>query len=92
MKRFLIPFLALAFVLGSFELTAPVASACPMCKTANESESDDLPRAYMLSILFMLAMPATIFTGLGFSLYRMTKRETGDMETGNEQEPNDLNL
>ncbi len=31
------------------------ASACPMCKAANE-EDDAKPRAYMYSILFMLAV------------------------------------
>jgi len=74
MKRFLIPIIALFLIWGSFELTAKSASACPMCKTANETDSA-LPKAYMLSILFMLAMPATIVSTLGVSLYRMTKRE-----------------
>lgn len=49
------------------------AMACPNCKFANESESNR-PKAYMYSILFMIGMPATIFTGFGVSLYRMTKK------------------
>lgn len=49
------------------------AQACPNCKLANETDSA-LPRAYMYSILFMIGMPATIFTGFGISFYRMTKK------------------
>lgn len=53
------------------------AMACPGCKNANET--DNLrPRAYMLSILFMLGMPATVFTGFGFAFYRMAKRSPAD--------------
>ena len=47
--------------------------ACPGCKTANETESRR-PRAYMMSILFMLGMPATIVTGFGFAFYRMSRQ------------------
>ena len=49
-------------------------SACPMCKAANENADDPRPRAYMYSILFMLAMPATIFTGFGIGFYRLSKQ------------------
>ncbi|MEX1229977.1 MAG: hypothetical protein WEB58_07040 [Planctomycetaceae bacterium] len=61
---------------GVLNVTAfvPSASACPMCKAANETQSH-LPRAYQYSILFMLAMPAMIFSGIGVGLYRMSKRE-----------------
>jgi Na+-driven multidrug efflux pump len=48
------------------------AMACPNCKFANETESNR-PKAYMYSILFMIGMPATIFTGFGISFYRMTR-------------------
>ena len=51
-----------------------LAEACPMCKAANETD-DNLPRAYMYSILFMLAIPATLFTGFGIGIYRLNKRE-----------------
>ena len=56
-----------AFGLGS------AAMACPNCKLANETD-DSKPKAYMYSILFMIGMPATIFTGFGVSFYRMTKK------------------
>lgn len=49
------------------------ALACPNCKLGNETESGR-PRAYMYSILFMIGMPATIFTGFGISFYRMVKQ------------------
>ena len=44
-----------------------------MCKAANETSSA-LPKAYMTSILFMLAMPATIVTGFGFGFYRLSRQ------------------
>jgi hypothetical protein len=56
------------------------ASACPMCKYANEadqaSEAENLrPRAYMYSILFMLSMPATLLTGFSLGFYRLWRKQ-----------------
>jgi len=48
--------------------------ACPSCKNANETDSRK-PTAYMYSILFMLGMPATIFSCFGVAFYRMSRRE-----------------
>lgn len=59
--------------------------ACPNCKFANETDSNR-PRAYMYSILFMIGMPATIFTGFGLSFYRMTKNAQAQAETPVEPE------
>lgn len=59
--------------LGAFPFTEKAVSACPSCKAANESDQRR-PRAYMYSILFMLAMPATVFTGFGISFYRLSRR------------------
>ena len=73
-------FLAVAIILsacfvGGF--STPVA-ACPMCKQANESEQSAeqnlKPKAYFYSILFMLAMPATLFTGFSIGFYRLSKK------------------
>ena len=50
------------------------AEACPGCKIANETDSRR-PTAYMYSILFMLGMPATIFSCFGIAFYRMSRRE-----------------
>lgn len=77
MKRFLISFSLTLACLGA---AAPAALACPMCKYANEADQkkEDFnrrPQAYMYSILFMLAMPATIFTAFGVSFYRMSRGE-----------------
>jgi hypothetical protein len=49
------------------------ARACPMCKTANEQD-DAKPRAYMYSILFMLSMPAMMFSGFGIAFYRLSRK------------------
>ena len=49
-------------------------SACPSCKNANETDTRR-PTAYMYSILFMLGMPATVFSCFGVAFYRMTRRE-----------------
>ena len=44
-----------------------------MCKSANETE-DARPRAYMYSILFMLGMPAMMFSGFGIAFYRLSRK------------------
>jgi hypothetical protein len=44
-----------------------------MCKTANEQD-DAKPRAYMYSILFMLSMPAMMFSGFGIAFYRLSRK------------------
>jgi hypothetical protein len=49
------------------------ADACPMCKTANETD-DAKPRAYMYSILFMLSMPAMVFSGFSIAFYRLSRK------------------
>ena len=50
-----------------------------MCQVANEDDTGDAslarPRAYMYSILFMLAVPATMFTVFGVSFYRLSKSQ-----------------
>ena len=71
-RMLMIPILAVVLT-----LSAPAAStavACPMCKAANE-EDDAKPRAYMYSILFMLTVPATLVSGVTFSLFRMSRNE-----------------
>ena len=60
---------------GSFPAQA---TACPMCKAANEADQNGQPntkpRAYMYSILFMLSMPATLTAGFGFGFYRLWRK------------------
>ena len=60
--------LASAMVAG----TAPAAVACPSCKNANETDPNR-PKAYMYSILFMLSMPAVLFTAFGIGFYRLSR-------------------
>ena len=71
-RRFLLAIAVLTAV-GGLPIGETQASACPNCKAANET--DDLkPKAYMYSILFMIGMPATIFTGFSLSFWRMTRK------------------
>jgi len=80
-RRFLTG-LAAAFVLTLSGPAVSTATACPMCKAANEEE-DAKPRAYMYSILFMLSVPATIFSGLTVGLVMIGRREArGLVEAG----------
>ncbi|MBL8812469.1 MAG: hypothetical protein JNM43_20060 [Planctomycetaceae bacterium] len=51
--------------------------ACPGCKTANETD-DRRPRAYMISILFMLGMPATVFAGFSIAFYRLSRKAAAE--------------
>lgn len=74
--------LAAVLALSAFVCATP-ARACPMCQVANESGQpgencavrDARPRAYMYSILFMLAMPATLMSGYGFGFYRLHRKQ-----------------
>ncbi len=85
MRQFLFALLFGAFlVLGP---TTTPAKACPMCAEANKQD-DNRPTAYMYSILFMMAMPAVIFTGFGIGLYRL-QRKHANGETG-EPSPEEL--
>ena len=73
MSRFLKNALLLSVVFAGLCLLTSPAHACPAC--ANSIASDEtLPRAYMYSILFMLAMPATVFSTFGFLIYRAFKK------------------
>ncbi len=88
MKRFA----RTAMIVLTFALAIGVApggdrqvQACPGCKTANET--DNLrPQAYMYSILFMLGMPATVFTGFGIAFYRMSRKATLEQQLAEEAE------
>jgi hypothetical protein len=53
---------------GATWFLSAAAQACPLC-SQSIAEEDSLPHAYMYSILFMLAMPAVVFTGIGSVIY-----------------------
>ncbi len=71
MRQFLYSLIVGMFLLGGISVNT--AQACPMCKNATETD-DRRPQAYMYSILFMIAVPATVFTGFGVSFYRLSKQ------------------
>ena len=59
--------------MGTVFLTqATSAWACPMCKFALETDENE-PRAYMISILFMLGMITTLFTSVTVLLWWVSK-------------------
>jgi hypothetical protein len=74
MRRRLLLTLAILFGAMCFGPVVSTAQACPLCKNANETDPD-LPRAYMYSILFMLAMPATVLTGFSIGFYRLSRKQ-----------------
>ena len=48
--------------------------ACPMCKYALETDAPE-PKAYMVSILFMMGMISTLFFSVGVLLWWVSKQE-----------------
>lgn len=80
-QRFTSVFLANALLCLAFGTVA--ASACPMCKAANEAPQPDgtsmadanlRPRAYMYSIFFMMGMPPIAGGAIAFAICRDVKR------------------
>jgi len=65
---------------AAFMLLAATVQACPMC-SQSIAEEDLLPHAYMYSILFMLAMPATVFTGIGTVIFFKFRKSYGLVST-----------
>jgi hypothetical protein len=55
------------------------ASACPMCKVAND-EDDARPKAYMYSIIFMLSVPAVMVAGITGMLFSLNRKEQKILE------------
>ena len=59
---------AFAALLACLWVMPAAAQACPMCNQSI-AEEDLAPHAFMYSIIFMLSMPATVFTGIGTAIY-----------------------
>jgi hypothetical protein len=55
------------------------ALACPMCKIANETD-DPRPRAYMVSILFMMGTIFLLFGTVAAGVMWLTRREQRSLE------------
>ncbi len=53
---------------------ASSAWACPMCKYALETDEAQ-PKAYMISILFMMGTISTLFFSVGVLLWWVSKQE-----------------
>lgn len=62
-------------------LFAAAAQACPMC-SQSIAEENLLPHAYMYSIIFMLAMPATVFTGFGTAIFLKFRKFNSEQQVG----------
>ncbi len=78
MHRFLVALVfSAALLMGSASSTV---QACPMCAEANKQD-ENRPKAYMYSILFMMAMPALIFTGFGVGLYHLHRKQADENPT-----------
>jgi hypothetical protein len=69
-------------------LLAASAQACPMCNQSI-AEEDLLPHAYMYSILFMLAMPAVVFTGIGSVIYLQVRKRYAEPSTSEPEDHGD---
>ncbi len=76
--------LALALTVGTwgFSPAVPLATACPMCKAGLDGD-DARPRAYFVSILFMLSVPLCLFSGLGYGLWRLSRQEAERLQAAN---------
>lgn len=70
-QRFVSAAVMAALLLGPGALSA---WACPFCGEANAVD-DNRSKAFELSILFMLIMPALLLAGFGYGFYRLSRRE-----------------
>uniref|UniRef100_A0A7C2JYV9 Uncharacterized protein n=1 Tax=Schlesneria paludicola TaxID=360056 RepID=A0A7C2JYV9_9PLAN len=73
------PLLLAAVLFASSLLMAAEAAACPLCKVANEN-TDERPRAYMISILFMLGMMGTVSGSVGGLIWWVNRQERKQLE------------
>jgi uncharacterized membrane protein len=67
----------LIVALAAVLLAAHMASACPTCKDgmdANDPEHAGMVQGYFYSILFMMAMPYTVFSAFALYMYREVKK------------------
>lgn len=56
------------------------AHACPNCKEGISTD-DQMPRAYQYSIIFMLTVPATLFTGFSYTFYRLSQQNAAKQQS-----------
>ena len=66
--------LALAFTLLLALFVVDSAQACPTCKESLSENNKELVQGYFWSIMFMMAMPFSILTGIGTYFYVLIRK------------------
>ena len=68
-------------------LCCSVAAACPNCSDglADQTGGGDMVAGYFWSILFMMGMPFTIFTGIGGYMYLEVRKARKRQEKSDAQ-------
>lgn len=78
-----------ALLLGAWP--APPATACPLCSEENEVKQEEtgvnVALGFSLSVIVMLAVPATLVGSLGYALYRNQQRLSQSSGSSRRQEP-----
>lgn len=65
----------LAIAVAWLAMQATTVQACPNCKFALDVDASPQPRAYMLSIIFMLAVIMSLFGAVFGLLWWLSKQE-----------------
>ena len=66
--------LTTTFVLLLAILMADSVQACPTCKDSLSENNPELIQGYFWSIMFMMAMPFSILTGVGTYFYLLVRK------------------
>ena len=66
--------LALAFTLLLALFFVDSVQACPTCKESLSENNKELVQGYFWSIMFMMAMPFSILTGIGTYFYVLIRK------------------
>lgn len=78
--------LALAFTLLLALFVVDSAQACPTCKESLSENNKELVQGYFWSIMFMMAMPFSILTGIGTYFYVLIRKsKKNDEKTGSDK-------
>ena len=76
--------LVLALAMLLCVLLADSLQACPTCKESLSENNKEMIQGYFWSIMFMMAMPFSILTGIGTYFYLLVRknRKTGGRSSG----------
>ena len=66
--------LMLALVLVLALLAVETVQACPTCKESLSENNKELVQGYFWSIIFMMAMPFSVLTGISTYFYLLVRR------------------